>query len=306
MSKIGAARKHQTHGQGPYDQTSVPEMADGAAGRIKRLAYLRSKGLKPNGPHQLDLIFSEQVAGRDDLRHVPNDYARSSLFTARNKREPRKTLMHEKLFHYNEHVSILYSGIELRAEDDEIVWLQILNYGQGVPLGAPFEFSIKDLVRDVNWAKNGRNYDRARECITRLKANEVLALNSNAYGTSGALSLIQNYTTVNDSDGTPTEYRVWIDPNLIALFAGNTFTSHSWEIYRDLSPVARRLADYIESHKHPFPITLTKFQKMCGSSDSKTTSWRQTVKRACAEVVEAKVAVAAALDKNDQICCARD
>ena len=96
--------------------------------------------------------------------------------------------MHEKLFHYNEFVSILYTGIELRAEDDEIVWLQILNYGQTVPLGEPFEFGIKDLVRDVNWSKNGRNYDRARECISRLKANEVLALNTKAYGKSGAVS----------------------------------------------------------------------------------------------------------------------
>ena len=280
--------------------------ADSSMDRLQRRAYLSSKGLKPSDQFQLDLIFPTAIGDRDDLRHIPNDYARSSLFTARNKREPRKTLMHERLFHYNEHVSILYTGIELRAEDDELVWLQILSYGQTVPLGAPFEFSVKDLVRDVNWSKSGRNYDRARECISRLKANEVLALNSKAYGKSGAISLIQNYTTVNDLDGKPTEYRVWIDRNLIVLFAGNTFTSHSWEIYRDLSPVARRLVDYIESHKHPFPLTLATFRQMCGSSDSTTTSWRQTVRRACAEVVEAKIASAAELTKNDKICCSRE
>lgn len=282
------------------------QKTDAQIDRLQRRAYLNSKGLKANEQFQLDLIFPDTIGDRDDLRHFPNDYARSSLFTARNKREPRKTLMHERLFHYNEHVSILYTGIELRAEDDELVWLQILSYGQSVPLGAPFEFSVKDLVRDVNWSKSGRNYDRARECITRLKANEVLALNSKAYGKSGAISLIQNYTAVNDSDGKPTQYRVWLDPNLILLFAGNTFTSHSWEIYRDLSPVARRLADYIESHKHPFPLTLAKFRQMCGSSDTTTTSWRQTVRRACAEVVEAKIADAASLNKNDQICCVRE
>jgi len=280
--------------------------SDAQLDRLQRRAYLNSKGLKPGDQFQLDLVFPDTIGDRDDLRHIPNDYARSSLFTARNKREPRKTLMHERLFHYNEHVSILYTGIELRAEDDELVWLQILSYGQSVPLGAPFEFSVKDLVRDVNWSKSGRNYDRARECITRLKANEVLALNSKAYGKSGAISLIQNYTAVNDSEGKPTQYRVWIDPNLIVLFAGNTFTSHSWEIYRDLSPVARRLADYIESHKHPYPLTLAKFRQMCGSSDSNTTSWRQTVKRACAEVLEAKIADAARLTKDDLICCVRE
>jgi hypothetical protein len=277
----------------------------GQIDKMQRNAYLNSKGIKPNAQFQLDLLFPDTMGDCKSMRHIPNDYARSSIFTARNKREPRRTLMHEKLFHYNEHVSILYTGIELRAEDDEIVWLQILKYGEGVPFGEPFEFSVKDLVRDVNWAKNGRNYDRARECITRLKANEVLALNKKAYGKSGSISLIQNYTAVNDAEGKPTQYRVWIDPNLIVLFAGNTFTSHSWSVYRDLSPVARRLADYIESHQHPFPLAVEKFRKMCGSGDSNARSWRQTVKKACAELQEAKIATVVRLDGKDQICCIR-
>jgi hypothetical protein len=284
----------------------VNEKGTGQVDKMQRSAYLNSKGIKPTSQFQLDLIFPDTIGDRENLRHIPNDYARSSIFTARNKREPRQTLMHKKLFHYNEqHVSILYSGIELRAEDDEIVWLQILKYGEGVPLGEPFEFSVKDLVRDVNWSKNGRNYDRARESITRLKANEVLALNTKAYGKSGAISLIQNYTAVNDAEGKATEYRVWIDPNLIVLFAGNTFTSHAWEVYRNLSPVARRLADYIASHQQPYPLAVDKFRQMCGSTDKSIRSWRQTVKKACAEVQEAKIATIATLDDKDLICCVR-
>lgn len=273
--------------------------------KLQRKAYLSSKGINPNSQFQLDQIFPDTVGARDDLRHIPNDYARSSLFTARNKREPRRTLMQEKLFHYNEFVSILYTGIELRAEDDEIVWLQILNYGQRVPLGEPFVFSVKDLVKDVNWSKNGRYYDKVRECISRLKANEVLALNSKAYGKSEAISLIQNYMAVNDSDGKPTQYRIWIDPNLIVLFAGSTFTSHTWEAYRDLTPVARRLADYIESHKHPFPLALEKFRQMCGSSDANLSSWRQTAKKACEDIEAASIAARAML-KDGFICFVRE
>jgi len=211
--------------------------------------------------------------------------------------------MREKLFHYSETVSIIYTGHELRAEDDEIVWLQILYYGKNVPFGEPFEFSIKDLVRDVNWSKNGRYYDKARECISRLKANEILALSPKAYGKSGAISLIQNYTVVNDAEGKPTQYRVFIDPKLIILFAGNTFTSHSWESYRDLSPVARRLADYIESHKNPYPLALERFRQMCKSKDSSLTSWRQTVRKACTELVDAGIVADADVSRSDQIYC---
>jgi len=294
--------KHSRKTSTDPDKALVPSQVDD----IQRKCYLTKKGINPNSPFQLDLLFPETVGSRDDLRHIPNDYSRSSLFTARNKNIPRKTLTHEKLFHYSESVSILYTGIELRAEDDEIVWLQILGYGKSMPLGEPFEFSVKDLVRDVNWSKSGRNYDRVRECISRLRANEVLALSSKAYGKSGSISLIANYTAVNDAEGKPTKYRVWIDPRMIALFAGNTFTSHSWAAYRDLSPVARRLADYIESHKHPFPLELDRFRKMCGSSESSTTSWRQTVKKACAEVQEAGIAAIAKLSQDDQICCVRE
>ena len=290
----------QKPGQEPDSKTGMQ------VEQLQRRAYLNSKGLKPGSQFQLDLLFRDSIGDRADLRHIPNDYARSAIFTARNKTAPRRTLLHEKLFHYNEHVSILFTGIELRAEDDEIVWLQILSYGQSVPMGQPFEFSIKDLVTDVGWHKNGRYYDKARECISRLKANEVLALNSKAYGKSGAISLIQNYSAINDENGKPTQYRVWLDPNLIVLFAGNTFTSHSWAIYRDLSPVARRLTDYIESHKHPFPLGLAKFRQMCGSSDGSATSWRQTVNRACTEVEDAKIATVARLDKKGNICFIRD
>lgn len=274
---------------------------------VKRRGYLSSRGIKIGAQHQLDLIFPQTIGDRGDLRHIPNDYARSSLFSARNKNKRRKTLTHEMLFHYNEHISILYTGIELRAQDDEIVWLQILNYGQSVVMGHPFEFQVKKLVLDLGWAKNGRNYDRVRQCISRLKATEVMALNSKAYGKSEVISLIKNYTVLNDADGKPTHYQLMIDPNLILLFAGNTFTSHSWAIYRNLSPVARRLTDYIDSHKNPLPLGLDRFQKMCASSDMNITSWRQTVRRACAEVQRAKIAEIAQLDKeHDQICCVRD
>ena len=272
--------------------------------KMRRKAYLNSKGVNPNQPLQLDLLFPETL--RDNERFLPNDYARSSLFTARNKREPRRTLQQERLFHLHEAVSILFTGIELRAEDDELVWLQILHYAKGVPLGEPFEFTIGQLVKDVSWSKNGRYYEKARECISRLKANEVMVINEKAYGNGGAISLIDKYEFINDSEGKPTHYRVWINPGLIVLFAGNTFTNHAWHTYRDLSPVARRLADYIESHKFPYPLKIEKFRLMCGSNDSNLTSWRQTVKKACAEVEEKRIAKRVFLESDGFIYCARD
>lgn len=266
--------------------------------KVRRNAYLKHRGIEPEGPFQLDLLFPDTL--HETTRVIPNDYARSAIFTTRNKTTPRRALEGERLFHLHEGVSVVFTGIELRAEDDELVWLQILHYAQRVPLGEPVDFTIKQLVADLNWHKNGLYYEKARQCISRLKANEVLVRNEKAYGNSGAISLIGDYAVINDATGKPSHYRVRINPALIVLFAGNTFTNHEWVTYRDLPPVARRLVDYIESHKHPFPLDIEKFGRMCGSVSQELSGWRRTVRKACTDVTETKIAQKVWLE-NDKI-----
>lgn len=272
---------------------------------LQRRAWLSSKGVEPGAPVQLELLFPA-ILERGDLRHLPNDFARSSLFTARNKRVPRANYTRKKLFHYNDEISIYYTGMELRAADDELVWLQILDYSRRVPLGSTVEFNIKDLVVDIGWPRNGRYYEKARECISRLKANEILVQNKKAFGRSGAISLIGSYGAVNDQNGVASRYYVSIDPNVIVLFAGNNFTSHSWKVYRDLSPVARRIADYMGSHRVPFPLSVEKLHNICGSDDADTHSWNRTVRKACAELEATPLVKKISLDGKGMVCCVRN
>lgn len=46
---------------------------DGQIDRLRRSAYLSSRGISPTGQFQLDLIFPNSMENRDDLRHIPND-----------------------------------------------------------------------------------------------------------------------------------------------------------------------------------------------------------------------------------------
>lgn len=253
-------------------------------GRLRRNSYLDSRGINPDPayPYQLDLLFPGLL--HDNERFIPNDYARSSLFTARNKRAPRRAMESQVLFHLHDGITISYTGVELRAHDDEIVWLQILHYGKEVPLGKPFEFTIKQLVNDLAWPSNGEYYERARKCISRLKASEIKISNEKAYGGGVATALIANYTFENNGDGKPNVYKVWIDRQLIFLLAGKTFTNHSWLRYRNYSPIARRLADYVASHRHPHPLTLKNFASLCDSLCKDKYKWAQMVKDACEEI----------------------
>ena len=246
--------------------------------QMQREAYLRSRGVDPHGPFQLEIW-------PDDVREIPNDYARSAIFTVRNKKEPRASLQGALVFHVEKAVKITFTGIELRAEDDELVWQQILNYAKHKTLGEPIEFNLHELCRELNWSINGRNYEKARMSISRLKANEVKVENERA-GRGSAISLIREYDFQGDGDK-GTKYRIWIHPDLILLFAGNTSTRIVWAQYRDLPPIARRLYDYFASHKQPFPLRLDTFYKMCASTCSTEKKWRAMVRAACVALVTA-------------------
>lgn len=265
----------------------------------RRRAWLKSKGIEPTVQHQLDLLYPDTI--NQSQRFIPNDLARSAIFTAKNRNAPRAMLVRAPLFHLNESIEVLFTGQELRAADDELVWMQLMHYAKSLPLGTPISFSIRQLVDDIGWSKNGTYYDNARECISRLKANEVTFKNSKAYGVSGAMSMISRYATINGDDSKPNEYLLEIDPKIIVLFAGNNFTNHSWETFRKLSPVSRRLADYIESHQHPFPLDLEKFRMLCGCTSKTKTGWRRTVKLACKDMEKNQIAKSCDLNSDDQI-----
>lgn len=242
--------------------------------------FLRSQGIDPNAPLQLDFF-------PDDLRAMPNDYARSALFTVRNKREPRAAAQGATIFHYDSSVRMRYTGIELRADDDELVWLQILNYAKRSPLGEPVEFNLHQMCKDLGWSINARNYDRVRDCVSRLKATEIKIENTRI-GHGVSLSLISHYQFDGAADK-GSRYQITIAPQLILLFAGHNSTRVVWKGYRLLTPIARRLHDYLASHKHPFPLALDTFHQMCGSDSSISRRWAAQVRKACAELVEHKL-----------------
>jgi hypothetical protein len=258
-----------------------------------RNAFLRSRGVNPKGPFQLEIW-------PDDVREIPNDYARSALFTVRNKKEPRAAMQGGMIFHVEKAVRITFSGIELRADDDELVWMQILDYAKHKTLGEPVEFNLHAMCLDLNWSINSRNYDRVRSCISRLKANEIKVENQRI-GRGVGMSLIREYEYEGEGEK-GTKYRVWIHPNLMVLFAGRTSTRIAWAKYRDVTPIARRLYDYFASWQDPYPLGLDTFYQVCKSDTADPSKWRSMVRRACKELIEAGLVHNAWVDGNLIYC----
>lgn len=175
----------------------------------------------------------------------------------------------------------------MRAEDDELVWLQILDYAKRFPLGDPVEFNLHELCKELNWTINGRNYEKARRSISRLKATEVRIDHAKLSG-GVAISLINEYVFADDgSKGT--KYKVWIHKDMIFMFAGHASTRLVWASYRDLTPTARRLYDNIGSHREPYPIPLDTFAEHGGSDCVNPYKIASVARKVCSELLAANM-----------------
>lgn len=220
----------------------------------------------------------------DSMRALPNDYARSALFTVKNKRQPREALQKKEIYHINKDIRITYTGLELRADDDELVWQQVLEYAKRKPIGEPIAFTFYELCKDLGWSYNGRYIEKAEECLTRLQATAMQFI-SDRIGQLESVSLIGRFRVI-DRGTRSSQCEVIIDKEMILLFADGHYSKFVWEKYRKLSPTARRLFDYFSSHRDPFPMKLETFRLMCGSETSTPRKWKQQVTKACDELKE--------------------
>jgi hypothetical protein len=232
----------------------------------------------------------------DDKRVIPNDYARSALFTVRNKKVKREARENHPIFCYDKDVRISYTGIELRAYDDELVWQQVMDYAKRFPLGSPIEFTLYQLCQDLGWPINGGYYDRTEACLSRLQAT-AMKFESPRVGMLDSISMIRRFQMVGKGKR-GARCRVEIDEEMIYLFAGKYYTEVDWARYRKLGPVARRLFDYAGSHKNPYPLKLETFKNMCASQCQRANKWAETVRDACTELQDTRLVQSAWVVKD--------
>jgi hypothetical protein len=238
----------------------------------------------------------------DNMRAIPNDFARSALFSVRNKRKKREAVEGQEIFHINKDVSIFYTGIELRAEDDELVWQQILEYSKHTPPGQFIRFSLYELCKDLDWSINGTYYKKAEDCLSRLQAT-ALKIESPRLDHIISISMIKEFSIL-DRGTKNAKCHVEISENMIFLFAGEHYSKFIWGKYRKLTPIARRLFDYLASHKKPYPLKLETFRLMCASDSKQAAKWKQQAKEACCELSESGL-VATTWVTGDSIYCER-
>jgi hypothetical protein len=249
---------------------------------------------------QMKFSLYDVASWDDDLRVIPNDWARSAVFTVRNKGVKRRAYDNELVYHYNKEVEIHYTGIELRADDDELVWQQILEYAKHSVIGVHVYFTLYQLLTDLGWPINGFYYKRALACINRLKATSF-QISSPRHSRIKGLSLIKEFEIVTDANKRSV-CQIELSTHLVVLFANDHYSKVVWERYRALSPTARRLFDWIVTHKAPYPLKLETFRLICGSESTRPKKWAEQTREACKELEAAKLVQQAYVEKEAVHC----
>nr|AAA17040.1 L-TrfA [Plasmid R751] len=321
-----SAELARTMGLPPEPRTAVNKMAEqiGALAQDKRSSAMATKKRTAGGELAEKVSEAKQTALLKHTKQqikdmqlslfdlapwtgshaaLPNDFGRSAIFTVRNKKVPRPALQGQSIYHVNKDVEITYTGIELRADDDELVFAQVLEYANGTALGEPVSFTFYELCQDLDWSINGRYYTRAEECLTRLQAS-AMQFSSQRIGRLESVSLIRRFRVLDRGKRT-SRCQVEIDAEIVVLFAGDHYTKFVWEKYRKLSPNRDgRMFDYFATHKEPYPLKLETFRLMCGSDSTRPKKWREQVGEACDELRENGL-VESAWVNDDLVHCKR-
>jgi hypothetical protein len=216
------------------------------------------------------------------VRGLPNTLARSALFTSANRSMERENFKREKIASLRG-VEILYTGEELRVDDGD-VFLQITHLARQLPLGEIVEFSGYGLLKELGWTTSKGSYERLRDSINRLSSTTILitADGPNGPGEKGfGGSLIRKFEWDHNANrGTSQRWRIWLEPEIVALFGRDAYTKIDWAQRLQLPPLAKWLHQFYFTHAHPIGYKVETIKNLCGSRIAVLAKYRYKLREA--------------------------
>lgn len=201
------------------------------------------------------------------VRGAPNELLRTALFSAKNRKTPRRNLRSASLAVIGDG-EVIFTGQELR-QDDETVWLQLVHLARSNGIAQRFEFTPYSFCKSIGWPTTGQSYDRLDDCMTRLQATS-LRIRSKRLGDAVSMSMLPVFTS-NRKRAADESARPWIaglHNELVLLFADFQYTRIDWQRRLELPEgLATWLHAYYASHRDPFPVNAETLWKGSGLAD---------------------------------------
>ena len=237
----------------------------------------------------------------EKVRGLPNPIARSSLFTVGNQSEPRAHYRTHKVIQTLAGYTITYKGEELRQEDED-VFLQLVHLARHHPLGEKVEFTAFSFLKELGWKKSVEGYDRLRSTLDRLQGTG-LRITIEAGGSGGYQgALVRKFSWKDDADAPLTRWVVYLEQEIVKLFAPNGYTQVWWEQRLRLkSSLAKYLHGYYASHEAPYAMKVATLKGLTGSRASRLTDFRKALRKALDQLVTESFLDEWSIDANDLV-----
>ena len=226
----------------------------------------------------------------EQFRALPSEIFRSPLFNARNKRSKREYMKEREIVVIGPG-RVTYTGEDLR-QDDETVWLQLIQLAKSQPLGSLIQFTAGSFLKAIGWPRTKESYQRLRTCMIRMQATSLQIVATRLGKESGkAFSMIPEFEWQDAETKKPLRrYTARLAPALVKLFDGKGyFTRVEWAQRLDLPVgIATWLHGYFASHKPPYPIKLETIRDGAGLTTVRLAHLRELVEDALDELKRVK------------------
>ncbi len=226
-------------------------------------------------------------------RGIPNDFARSALFSAR-KSVGTEHLKKELIFSQGG-IGITYTGARL-TQDHLDVYEGIMHLARSQPEGEYLYCSIRGLLKLINRKTSGADYKRLLSALDDLTATSVSIHHKDGKVYWGSL------LPEGAGDESTGRFKMRINRILIKYFEkGYTLIEQKQRKKLSRSPLAKHLHGWLASHAKPYPATVDYLYRLSGSETKQLKHFRANLKKALDRLVDVGALESWTIDKNDMV-----
>lgn len=245
----------------------------------------------------------------NEIRGLPNVFARSALFTVANVRKGERQNLKRHVIAAVKGVNIEYTGESLR-QDDEDIFLQILHLARVHELGTHVNFTAFSMIKELGWTRNSSSYKRLIDCLDRLKASAVAVTVEDRAGIRENYtgSLIRSFRWREQStNAVLREWSVILEPEIISLFNPESYSRLDWKVRLKLPPLAKWLHTFYHSHETPFPYKVETLHTLTASGIKEMRMFRFKLRKALDLLVDHGFLIDATIDsRTDTVIVTRN
>lgn len=207
----------------------------------------------------------------NDERALLHDFARSALFTCRQK--VKRDYFKKKEIIAASHLKLRYTGLELRQSDLD-VYLQLLHLSRGKmigPLGQfnPYlEFNGWQFIQSLGWARAPKNLEKLSQSLTNMVACAITldrGPGKGGFKTSNLVVKFEHQIADQDIDDGSPNWKIVLNTDVANELKGGNFNRIDWPLRQKLPPLGKWLMGYYDSQKTVFPIHIDKLRELSGS-----------------------------------------